>query len=509
MIDWILSSSLLVLVVIGTRAIFKDKISQRLRYALWGLVLIRLLIPVNIGHSVISTANLSASIQNRQAVVSAENRVQNQNGTTPTVQTAVKPENGEAAQQDPVDRMETEPFEKRSFRREWIPKIAKTIWIVGAALVGSVFLYSNLRFGARLKRSSRRIPGIRRGLPIRISEAADSPCLFGLFHPIIYVTQEVADNPTLLRHCVCHERCHYRHGDHVWAALRGVCVALHWYNPLVWWAASLSRQDSELACDEAAIAMLGERERAEYGRTLILMTAQKNRNVLLAATTMSAKKSVIRERIHMIARKPRTAALTMVVLILVGVIAAGCAFTGAKEIPPEDTDTSTVPTESGNTEDRVEASDAQTVSEAEGQGDPSEAAAREVLHNERERDKVCIAVLPTGISMSGEKFRYIIRNVGLPRIKTRWEKPRKDTNGMAAEAGTFITKMNGGKLRSRGPCWVWEQFRRRMPRNWLASARLPLPMPVCCRLPFRRILPESDLRRWIGTEYIRFPIRRT
>lgn len=428
MIDWILSSSLLVLVVIGTRAIFKDKISQRLRYALWGLVLIRLLIPVNIGHSVISTANLSASIRNRQAVVSAENRVQNQNGTTPTVQAAVKPENGEAAQQAPVDRMETEPSEERSSGRERIPKIVKTIWIVGAALVGSVFLYSNLRFGARLKRSSRRIRGVRRGLPIRISEAADSPCLFGLFHPMIYVTQEVADNPTLLRHCVCHERCHYRHGDHVWAALRGVCVALHWFNPLVWWSASLSCQDSELACDEASIEMLGERERAEYGRTLILMTAQKNRNVLLAATTMSAEKSVIRERIRMIARKPKTAALTMVVLILVGVIAAGCAFTGAKETFPEDTGAATVPTESGNAEDRAEATDAQTVPDATGQGEPSTTAAREVLHNERERDKVCIAVLPTGISASGENFRYII-----PEDQERWISAYQNAVGKASE----------------------------------------------------------------------------
>lgn len=428
MIDWILSYSLLILVVIGTRAIFKDKISQRLRYALWVLVLIRLLIPVTVGHSVISTANLSASIQNQQYVVSQEKMVQNQNGTTPPAQAAVKPVNSEAEQQDSGEGSETEPSENRLSWREWTTKIVKTIWILGAASVGGVFLYSNLRFGARLKRSSRRIRGIRKGLPIRISEAADSPCLFGLFHPTIYVTQEVADNPTLLRHCVCHERCHYRHGDHVWAALRGVCVALHWYNPLVWWAASLSRQDSELACDEAAIAMLGERERAEYGRTLILMTAQKNRNVLLAATTMSAKKSVIRERIRMIARRPKTAVLTMVVLILVGVIAAGCAFTGAKETPPEDTDTSTVPTESGNAEDRVEASDAQTVPDAAGQGEPSTTAAREVLHNERERDKVCIAVLPTGISASGENFRYII-----PEDQERWISAYQNAVGKATE----------------------------------------------------------------------------
>ena len=428
MIDWILSSSLLILVVVGTRAIFKDKISQRLRYALWALVLLRLLIPVNIGHSVISTANFSASIQNRQAAVSAENRVQNQNGTTPSVREAVKPEKGDAAQQNSGEGMETEPSENRLSWRERIPKIMKSIWIVGAALVGGVFLYSNLCFGARLKRSSRRIRGVRRGLPIRISEAADSPCLFGLFHPTIYVTQEVADNPTLLRHCVCHERCHYRHLDHIWTVLRGACVALHWYNPLVWWAAVLSRRDSELACDEAAIEMLGERERAEYGRTLILMTAQKSRNVLLTATTMSAKKSVIRERIRMIARKPKTAVLTMIVLILVGVIAAGCAFTGANETPPEAADASTVPTESGNTGNRVEATDAQTVADAAGQADPSATAAREVLHNERERDKVCIAVLPTGISMSGENFRYII-----PEDQERWISVYQNAVGKASE----------------------------------------------------------------------------
>ena len=38
----------------------------------------------------------------------------------------------------------------------------------------------------------------------------------------------------------------------------------------------------------------------------------------------------------MIARKPKTAVFTMIVLILVGVLAAGCAFTGAKETPPEE-----------------------------------------------------------------------------------------------------------------------------------------------------------------------------
>ena len=46
---------------------------------------------------------------------------------------------------------------------------------------------------------------------------------------------------------------HRRHGDHVWAVLRGAALALHWYNPLVWLSAALSKRDGELACDEGAL----------------------------------------------------------------------------------------------------------------------------------------------------------------------------------------------------------------------------------------------------------------
>lgn len=74
----------------------------------------------------------------------------------------------------------------------------------------------------------------------------------------------------MLRHTVEHEITHFRHGDHFWSALRSVCIALHWYNPLVWWAAILSRNDAELACDEGTIRRIGEDARAEYGRTLII-----------------------------------------------------------------------------------------------------------------------------------------------------------------------------------------------------------------------------------------------
>ena len=45
MIDWILSSCVLILVIVLLRRLFMGRISSRLRYALWLPVLLRLLIP--------------------------------------------------------------------------------------------------------------------------------------------------------------------------------------------------------------------------------------------------------------------------------------------------------------------------------------------------------------------------------------------------------------------------------------------------------------------------------
>ena len=41
MIEWIVSSSVLILAVIGLRALFRGRISRRMIYGLWLLVLLR------------------------------------------------------------------------------------------------------------------------------------------------------------------------------------------------------------------------------------------------------------------------------------------------------------------------------------------------------------------------------------------------------------------------------------------------------------------------------------
>ncbi|MDE7233124.1 MAG: hypothetical protein K2N37_08650, partial [Lachnospiraceae bacterium] len=52
---------------------------------------------------------------------------------------------------------------------------------------------------------------------------------------------------------------HKKHGDSFWALLRSVLVTVYWFHPLVWVAAACSKRDWELAWDEEALLLLGER----------------------------------------------------------------------------------------------------------------------------------------------------------------------------------------------------------------------------------------------------------
>ena len=48
MIQWAITSSALILIVLAARYLFRNKLSARLRYALWGVVLLRLLVPFQV-----------------------------------------------------------------------------------------------------------------------------------------------------------------------------------------------------------------------------------------------------------------------------------------------------------------------------------------------------------------------------------------------------------------------------------------------------------------------------
>lgn len=305
MAEWIAASSALILAAAALRFAFRGKISPGIQYAVWALVLIRLLVPFQLFHSSLSVGNLWHSAAVPAAAESAAEGTYAAASPAAYAGTAVPAESAGGA-----------------------AAALTAVWCCGMAVTASVMLYSNLSFSLRLRRTRRRVDADC-PLPVYVSAFLPTPCLsWGK----VYITQQAAADETVLRHVIAHEYTHYRHGDNVWSLLGCACLVLHWYNPLVWWAASLSRRDAELACDEGAIRMTGA-ERAEYGRTLIELTAAVGASggLLRCATAMCAGKRGLRERVSFIARKPKNSAVTVICAVSLCLLASACAFSGEKQ----------------------------------------------------------------------------------------------------------------------------------------------------------------------------------
>ena len=343
MTEWFVSSAVLAALLIGAHYLLRGKISARLQYALWLVLLVRLLLPLSIGKTALSVANLlpeaepAAVIQAEPAAVPPAQAASTPEPSAPAapVQTPAQPVQRPASTPAQMGTDSAEPEKPAQKPAASVQKIFLFVWAIGAALLGLWFLFCNLRYGRQLRAGVLRAIAPKEGRPaVRLTRTALSPCLFGLFPPAIYVTMDCAQDEQLLHHCAEHEYTHYLHRDHIWAVLRGVCLALHWFNPLVWWAAALSRTDAELFCDEDTVRRLGEDARADYGRSLIRMTCRERVDPLSAATTMSGRGGQLKTRIISITKHPKTAIPVLILVLLLCAAAFGCTMTGAKDAAP-------------------------------------------------------------------------------------------------------------------------------------------------------------------------------
>lgn len=343
MAEWFVSSAVLAALLIGAHYLLRGKISARLQYALWLVLLVRLLLPLSVGKTALSVANLlpeaepAAVIQAEPAAVPPAQAASTPEPSAPAapVQTPAQPVQRPASTPAQTGTDSAEPEKPAQKPAASVQKIFLFVWAIGAALLGLWFLFCNLRYGRQLRAGVLRAIAPKEGRPaVRLTRTALSPCLFGLFPPAIYVTMDCAQDEQLLHHCAEHEYTHYLHRDHIWAVLRGVCLALHWFNPLVWWAAALSRTDAELFCDEDTVRRLGEDARADYGRSLIRMTCRERVDPLSAATTMSGRGGQLKTRIISITKHPKTAIPVLILVLLLCAAAFGCTMTGAKDAAP-------------------------------------------------------------------------------------------------------------------------------------------------------------------------------
>lgn len=118
---------------------------------------------------------------------------------------------------------------------------------------------------------------LRRKIRIRQSDRIQTPLTYGLFHPVILVSEDTDWNQgQQMAFVLEHEFIHIKRWDILSKSLMIAVLSIHWFNPLVWVMYILFNRDLELSCDEAVVYGFGIRGRADYARALISMEELKS-----------------------------------------------------------------------------------------------------------------------------------------------------------------------------------------------------------------------------------------
>ena len=283
-----------IFIIVLVQVLLHRALSERWSYTLWMILLARMVIPVgpewemslwNLAPHKLMHWMKSDTAGIYQAQSAGRNPVSTQamRGGIPPAAGHSIPVRGNAGPSAPSNNAVSES----AYDRNALLSILPAIWLAGAMAVMSGIFFSNLRLwrsvrGLRFATDSallelfedcRQRMRVRTTVSLVVTGRVKSPLLFGFFRPRVLVPEDLVRQipAEQLRYIFLHELAHLKRHDILIGWLLAFLQALHWFNPLVWWAFSRMRFDRELACDASVLARVPDGERRHYGGTLIGM----------------------------------------------------------------------------------------------------------------------------------------------------------------------------------------------------------------------------------------------
>lgn len=153
-----------------------------------------------------------------------------------------------------------------------------------------------------------------------------TPFVLGIINPKIYLPSDMA--PENQSYVLKHEAAHLSHRDHWWKPLGFLLLCVYWFQPLVWIAYFLFCRDLEMACDERAVAGMGEGERKAYSYALLSCAAPRH---TIAMCPVAFGENSVKSRIKNILRFKKAGFCVIAVVLVVTLIASVCFLTNPKE----------------------------------------------------------------------------------------------------------------------------------------------------------------------------------
>lgn len=289
--------SLAIVLVLLVRRALGLRAPARWHYLLWGVVIVRLLLPaVALPRNPASIDNIPVvahPFQRLPAVVKSKAALED-----PAAASASFRSNGSNGSKGSEPRglgqggLAT-PTASHAFGKSWSLWIwAALVWMCGAMGLGGWFVACAGRLQWRVCEKTfpvdEPITGIWSGgcgrwlgrahPRILAADWVASPALVGVWRPTLVIPRDALSRYSTedWEHVFAHEIAHLRRRDHWSQLLLLLALCAHWFNPLVWMGLRALRADRELAADEWALQRWeGERALA-YGETLFKMLTDRS-----------------------------------------------------------------------------------------------------------------------------------------------------------------------------------------------------------------------------------------
>lgn len=325
------------------RFILKNRISPKLQYLMWWLLILRLLMPVtpdiglhfNLQDMLLKQAHQAELPTPAPVLDVAPASVPNTQSSYESVTPAVQPDTDVAPSQHVNPAKST----------DWY-SIVFVVWLLGAIGFLGWLIFVKLRYYESLQHLMAGGPrevyelydrcckelGVK-PLPLWIVNKSMSPGIAFFGEPVLLVPLSLCNDESRLRFALLHELTHKKRGDHYMTLLLNILRAVYWFDPVVHFAFSELRSDMESACDSDVLAYIGYEQKRGY-LTVILDMFSYDTEPILGMSQIRSKR-MAKRRMKGAFMKSRTSPAFRAITLCIALIMSLCCFTTACQSAPE------------------------------------------------------------------------------------------------------------------------------------------------------------------------------
>ncbi|MTI55437.1 M56 family metallopeptidase [Geosporobacter ferrireducens] len=362
------------IIILLIKKIFKNKISASCHYLIWMILLLRLIVPY-CPESSVSVYNFftnhnygTEEIQSPVINNVGHNDIHSNNiqsGVNPSAQKDLSTSlySTKDGKQELANKIEPSIFNSLQNQRPYTfsdytydsnkdkfqaPYIAAIIWLLGTCLGGLYILWLQVSYSIKISKfelcNDRNITAIyeicrskmkvRKEIPLVMDTSIKTPSLLGIFYPKILLPSDYVERLTEeeFKFVFMHELSHYKRKDIILRWLLIFLQILHWFNPVIWFAFNIIRQDSEKACDEQVLSYIEPSEYKKYGNTMLkMLDIFSGYNSIYGAAGMIDRKKLITERVKNIVNFKKNYVLWSVAGVVIFSVLAVFLLTNARQ----------------------------------------------------------------------------------------------------------------------------------------------------------------------------------